>query len=111
MKMRYAKHKTTGKVIATMSGGDESNAADLQSFKDSGLGYAEVDLDIGYATKEQIATWTEATVTDAEKVIIKRIEEYPSIEELVVALYDTEDKLAIETKRAAIKAKYPKENS
>jgi len=38
----------------------------------------------------------------------KRKAEYPSIEELVVALYDTEDKLAIETKRAEIKAKYPK---
>jgi len=77
MKMRYAKHKTTGKVIATMSGGVESNAADLQSFIDSGLGYDESDLDIGYATKEQIATWTAATVTDAEKVIIKRVSEYP----------------------------------
>jgi hypothetical protein len=38
----------------------------------------------------------------------KRRSEYPSIEELVVALYDTEDKADIETKRAAIKAKYPK---
>ena len=34
--------------------------------------------------------------------------EYPSIEELVVALYDTDDKAAIETKRAEVKAKYPK---
>tara|TARA_R110001606_G_scaffold188363_1_gene336089 strand:- start:234 stop:533 length:300 start_codon:yes stop_codon:yes gene_type:complete len=41
----------------------------------------------------------------------KRKAEYPSIEELVVALYDTEDKLAIENKRALIKAKYPKESS
>ena len=38
----------------------------------------------------------------------KRKEEYPTIEELVVALYDTDDKAAIETKRAAVKAKYPK---
>ena len=38
----------------------------------------------------------------------KRKAEYPSIEQLVVALYDTEDKLAIETKRKAIKEKYPK---
>ena len=30
------------------------------------------------------------------------------VEELVVALYDTEDKLAIENKRKAIKEKYPK---
>ena len=34
--------------------------------------------------------------------------EYPSIAELTVALYDTDDKAAIETKRAAVKAKYPK---
>ena len=38
----------------------------------------------------------------------KRKEEYPTIEELVVALYDTDDKAAIETKRAAVKAKNPK---
>ena len=34
--------------------------------------------------------------------------EYPSIEELVVALYDTDDKAAIDEKRAEIKLKYPK---
>ena len=34
--------------------------------------------------------------------------EYPSIDELVVALYDEDDKAAIEAKRAEIKAKYPK---
>ncbi len=34
--------------------------------------------------------------------------EYPTIEELVVALYDTDDKSAIEAKRAEVKAKYPK---
>ena len=34
--------------------------------------------------------------------------EYPSIEELVVALYDEEDKAAIIEKRNAVKAKYPK---
>tara|TARA_R100000406_G_scaffold3799_1_gene2776 strand:- start:39 stop:335 length:297 start_codon:yes stop_codon:yes gene_type:complete len=38
----------------------------------------------------------------------KRKAEYPSIEELVVALYDTDDKAAIDAKRAAVKAKYPK---
>jgi hypothetical protein len=34
--------------------------------------------------------------------------EYPKIEELVVALYDTDDKAAIEKRRADVKAKYPK---
>jgi len=107
MKMRYAKHKTTGKVIATMSGGDESNASDLQSFIDSGLGYDESDLDIGYATKEQIATWTEATVTEAEKVIANRKAEYPTIEDCIHAILDN-DLENLQAKRQAIKEKYPK---
>jgi hypothetical protein len=34
--------------------------------------------------------------------------EYPSLLELTVALYDTDDKAAVEAKRAAVKAKYPK---
>ena len=34
--------------------------------------------------------------------------EFPSIQDLVVALYDTDDKSAVEAKRAAVKAKYPK---
>ena len=37
-----------------------------------------------------------------------RLQEYPSIQELVVALYDTDDKSAVEAKRAEVKAKYPK---
>ena len=71
--MRYAKHKITGKVIATQSG-DE----DLQSFKDSGLGYDEADLEIGIATEAQIKEWNEATITDLQKCISKRRSEYPS---------------------------------
>ena len=38
----------------------------------------------------------------------KRLAEYPKIEELVVVLYDTDDKAAIEKRRADVKAKYPK---
>ena len=34
--------------------------------------------------------------------------EYPSIQELVVALYDADDKAEIDKKRAEIKNKYPK---
>ena len=45
---------------------------------------------------------------DAQDYARKRELEYPSIEELVVALYDTDDKAAIEAKRAEVKAKYPK---
>ena len=52
---------------------------------------------------------SEATkIKDDKLVIINRKSEYPTIEELVVALYDTDDKAAIEVKRAEVKAKYPK---
>ena len=37
-----------------------------------------------------------------------RLSEYPSIQELVVALYDEEDKASIIERRNAVKAKYPK---
>jgi len=45
---------------------------------------------------------------DAQEYARNRQAEYPSIEELTVALYDTDDKADIEAKRAAVKAKYPK---
>ena len=45
---------------------------------------------------------------DALDYARKRKAEYPSIQDLVVALYDTDDKAAIEAKRAEVKAKYPK---
>ena len=45
---------------------------------------------------------------DAQEYARKRQAEYPSVQELVVALYDTDDKSAIEAKRSAVKLKYPK---
>jgi hypothetical protein len=45
---------------------------------------------------------------DAQDYARKREAEYPSVQDLVVALYDTDDKAAIEAKRAEIKLKYPK---
>ena len=45
---------------------------------------------------------------DALDYARKRKAEYPTIEELVVALYDTDDKAAIDEKRAAVKLKYLK---
>ena len=61
-------------------------------------------------TDEQLNA-LESQANDVEalnQVYANRQAEYPSVQDLVVALYDTEDKLAIETKRAEVKAKYPK---
>jgi len=61
-------------------------------------------------TDEQIATKLAELQAeyDAKEYQRKRKAEYPTVEELVVALYDTDDKVAIDAKRAAVKAKYPK---
>ena len=48
---------------------------------------------------------------DAQEYASNRAAEYPSIAELTVALYDTDDKTALETKRTAVKKKWPKDNS
>ena len=45
---------------------------------------------------------------DAQEYARNRQAEFPSIQDLVVALYDTDDKADIEAKRAEVKAKYPK---
>ena len=45
---------------------------------------------------------------DSKQYQRDRLQEYPSIQELVVALYDEEDKQALIEKRNAVKAKYPK---
>lgn len=45
---------------------------------------------------------------DSKKYQRDRLKEYPSIEQLVVALYDADDKAEIDKKRAEIKKKYPK---
>ena len=44
----------------------------------------------------------------AQEYARNRQAEYPTIAELTVALYDTDDKSAVEAKRAAVKLKYPK---
>ena len=48
---------------------------------------------------------------DAQEYARNRQSEYPTIEELTVSLFDTDDKAALETKRAAVKTKWPKDNS
>ena len=89
--------------------------------------YATVDWETGVEADGQTAitttvnphselTWDKVNAEmdrlqaeyDAQDYARKRKAEYPSIEELVVALYDTDDKTAVDEKRAAVKLKYPK---
>ena len=105
--MRYAKLKSTGRIVATQSGGNP-DTDDLDVFA-SGVGYPVDQLEVGYESDEVVSEWTEAQ-NEAERTYVdKRKAEYPTIAELVVALYDTDDKADIEKLRAEVKAKYPKE--
>ena len=51
------------------------------------------------------------TEYDAQEYARNREAEYPSIAKLTVAMYDEDDKAAIDAKRAAVKKKWPKDNS
>ena len=70
---------------------------------------AEYDALDCWTDKSKAPSWASVSADMAiEEVRINRQNAYPSIESLVVGLYDTDDKSAIEAKRAAVKAKYPK---
>lgn len=73
---------------------------------------SEITLEKGVVppTEEAIQTELAKLIAeyDAQEYARKRQAEYPSIQDLVVALYDTDDKADIEAKRAEVKAKYPK---
>ena len=66
--------------------------------------------DLSKPTLEELETKRDQMQTDynAKQYQRDRLQEYPSIQELVVALYDEEDKQALIEKRNAVKAKYPK---
>ena len=66
---------------------------------------SEVEIDDALVAKEVERLQAEY---DAQEYARNREAEYPTIAELTVALYDTDDKSAVEAKRAAVKAKYPK---
>ena len=79
----------------------------------SSLNVITGELTVVEVTSEEIKATEDANKAffDSLSYDIHRKNEYPSIEELTIALYDTDDKAAIETKRAAVKTKWPKDNS
>ena len=71
--------------------------------------WAETNPDKKPTDDELAVAWAEIEADQkATKYQRDRQAEYPSIEELVVALYDSEDKAEIDRRRAEVKNKYPK---
>lgn len=77
-------------------------SVDNKSYDSSGV---LVNVDEAKVTKETDKLQAEY---DSKKYQRERLAEYPSIQELVVALYDESDKASIIERRNAVKAKYPK---
>jgi hypothetical protein len=108
--MRYTKQISTGKLIETQGGGNPDNPVHLATLKDNAIagGIAEADIEAGYEDDAVVVAWLKKEQDDAMTYADKRKAEFPTISELVVALYDTGDKAAIEKRRSDVKAKYPK---
>ena len=78
-----------------------------------GESYASLDWHSKDQVKPTEAEFDTALATvkatyDTQEYARNRQAEYPSLLELTVALYDTDDKSAVEAKRASVKLKYPK---
>ena len=65
------------------------------------------------STKKQVDDKLASMISDWDALAWSRNRavEYPAVTELTVSLFDTDDKAALETKRAAVKTKWPKDNS
>jgi hypothetical protein len=87
--------------------GEKNMLAKVEKYKQS---YLDAQGD-GYQTRKQredASAIAEQERHDNVSWDVKRQREYPTIAELVVALYDTDDKADIDRRRAEIKTKYPK---
>ena len=71
-----------------------------------------VPNDMGNRHRVMVQGWIDAgntpTPAPEKKWLENRQADYPTIQELVVALYDTDDKAAIEKRRADVKKKFAK---
>jgi len=76
--------------------------------RDGGLEWFSDDIEQPTTTEIDAEVIRLQAEYDANQYQRDRASEYPSIADLVEALYDTDDKSAVEAKRAEVKTKYPK---
>ena len=88
---------------STMVIGDGSDISKITLASGEALKYTSADIDAKLV--ELITEW------DAQEYARNREREYPTIAELTISLFDAGDKAALVTKRAAVKTKWPKDNS
>jgi len=116
--MRVCIEKSTGKLIESQSGGDdipELMEARLDTLKQNVLnaGYSESDIEVKFVTDAEFAAIMEAIKPIPTYEDLRRAE-YPSADELIVALWERviegrpESADILQAKREAVKIKYLK---
>ncbi len=102
-----------GKLIESQSGGETQEHLDTLKQNAINAGYKESDIEVKFVTDEEFKAIMEAMKPVPTYADLRRAE-YPSTDELVVALWEkviegrTENALALQAKREAVKIKYPK---
>jgi hypothetical protein len=106
----YIKRKSDGVILFSCSTQTVENPDHLKACQGfvTSRGMSLSDFAIADADDDVVEGWLKTQDENAMTYADKRKAEYPTIAELVVALYDTDDKAAIEKRRSDVKAKYPK---
>ena len=109
MQHRYAKLKSTGRIVASLSGGNP-DIDDLDVFA-SGVGWPVDQLEVGYESEEVVSGWWEAQNKADRTYVDKRKSEYPPATDYLDGIVKG-DQAQIDKYIAdclAIKEKFPKE--
>jgi len=111
MATSYIKEKSTGKILTSTTGQNQNNPIHVEAMNNfvTSRGWSLDGYEVGFANDNVVKEWLDIQDEANKTYSQKRKEEYPTIEELVVALYDTEDRAEIDKRRADVKKKYPKE--
>ena len=111
MTTSYVKEKATGKILTSTGGQDQSNPIHIEAVRSfvTSRGWSLDDYEVDFADDNVVEEWINIQDEDSKTYADKRKAEYPTIAELVVALYDTQDRAEIDKRRADVKKKYPKE--
>jgi len=109
MQHRYAKLKSTGRIVASLSGGNP-DIDDLDVFA-SGVGWPVDQLEVGYESEEVVSGWWEAQNKADRTYVDKRKSEYPSIPDQLDYIYHNGVEKWKTDMILPVKEKYPKGDS
>lgn len=87
--MRYAKQKSTGKILESQGGGNPDNPLHLSTMVANAVsgGISESDIEVGYADDDVVEGWIKEQAESAMGYSEKRRRSYPPIGDQLDALW------------------------